>query len=154
MKKAGVSKQTTSSASARIEWHASRGPTGTAITSCTGWSHLYLAEQNGEVRALTSGEWELRGAQPRRDRRTWLLRTREHPPDDHLYTMPTAGGALERLTTEQGRGDGVLSPDGRRVAVVYSRSDRLPDLYPHDPVRNARRARITASGADELCRHA
>lgn len=121
----------------------------------SGWSHLYLAEPDGEVRALTSGEWEVRGAQLSRDRRTWLLRTsREHPADDHLYTMPAAGGALERLTTDQGRSDGVLSPDGRRLAVVYSRSDRLPDLFLRDAAPGARSVRITASGTDEFWRHA
>ncbi|HSJ63181.1 MAG TPA: alpha/beta fold hydrolase [Gemmatimonadaceae bacterium] len=119
----------------------------------SGWSHLYLAEPDGRVRALTSGEWEVRGAQLSRDRATWLLRTsREHPADDHLYTMPAAGGALARLTTEEGRSDGVLSPDGRRVAVLYSRSDRLPDLYLRDATPDARPVRITRSGTDEYWR--
>jgi dipeptidyl aminopeptidase/acylaminoacyl peptidase len=119
----------------------------------SGWSHLYLAEPDGRVRPLTSGEWEVRGAQLSRDRGTWLLRTsREHPADDHLYTMPAAGGALVRLTTEEGRSEGVLSPDGRRVAVLYSRSDRLPDLYLRDATPEARAARITRSGTDEYWR--
>ena len=120
----------------------------------SGWSHLYLAEPNGTIRPLTSGEWETRGAQLSRDRSLWLLRTsREHPADDHLYTMPAAGGPLVRLTTEEGRSDGVLSPDGRRLAVLFSRSDRLPDLWLRDPVPDARSTRVTVSGSDEFWRH-
>jgi dipeptidyl aminopeptidase/acylaminoacyl peptidase len=120
----------------------------------SGWSHLYLAEPNGTVRALTSGEWEVRGAELSRDRTTWLLRTsREHPADDHLYTMPAAGGALVRLTSEEGRSEGLLSPDGDRLALLYSRSDRLPDLFLRDPAPDGRSTQITASGTDEFWRH-
>jgi dipeptidyl aminopeptidase/acylaminoacyl peptidase len=121
----------------------------------SGWSHLYLAEPGGEVRALTQGEWEVRGAELSRDRTMWLLRTsREHPADDHLYMMPAAGGPLTRLTTAEGRTDGYLSPDGKRLAVVYSRSDRLPDLYLRDPAPDARITRVTVSGTDEFWKHA
>ena len=120
----------------------------------SGWSHLYLAEPDGNVRALTSGEWEVRGAELSRDRSMWLLRTsREHPADDHLYTMPAAGGPLVRLTTAEGRSEGSLSPDGKRLAVLYSRSDRLPDLYLRDASPNARSTRVTVSGTDEFWRH-
>lgn len=119
----------------------------------TGWSHLYLAEPNGTVRALTAGNWEVRGAELSRDRSKWLIRASlEHPADDHLYTLPAAGGDLVRLTTEEGRSDGVLSPDGRRIAVTYSRSDRLPDLYLRDATPEARAHRITMSGTDEYRR--
>jgi dipeptidyl aminopeptidase/acylaminoacyl peptidase len=120
----------------------------------TGWSHLYLAEPEGQVRALTSGQWEVRGAELSRDRSTWLIRaSREHPADDHLYSLPAAGGTLVRLTTEQGRSDGLLSPDGRRLGVIYSRSDRLPDLFLRDPLPGAREVRVTSSGTDEYWRH-
>ena len=86
----------------------------------SGWSHLYMAQGTGPVRALTSGDWEVRAASLSRDRTTWLLRaSREHPADDHLYTMPAGGGPLTRLTSDEGHSDGVLSPDGRRLAVTY-----------------------------------
>ena len=121
----------------------------------SGWSHLYLAEPDGKVRALTSGAWEVRDAQLSRDRSTWLLRTsREHPSDDHLYTMPAAGGALTKLTTDEGRSEGVLSPDGKRLAVLYSRNDRLPDLFLRDASPEARATRVTISGTDEYWRRA
>lgn len=119
-----------------------------------GWSHLMLAEADGRVRVLTSGAWEVRAAQLSRDRSTWLLATsREHPSDDHLYTMPALGGALTRLTREEGRSEGVLSPDGRRLAVTYSRSDQLPDLWVRDVVAGAVGMRVTQSGSDQYWTH-
>lgn len=120
----------------------------------SGWSHLYLIEGDGRVRALTAGEWEVRGAQLSRDRTRWLITaSREHPSDDHLYTMPAAGGELTRLTAKPGRHAGVLSPDGQRLAVVYSESVQLPDLFLRDPAPRAPEVRITVSGTDAYYRH-
>lgn len=120
----------------------------------TGWSHLYLAEQDGTVRPLTSGAWEVRAATLSRDKSTWLLgASREHPSDDHLYTMPAAGGTLVRLTTEDGRHDGVLSPDGRRLAQLSSRNDRLPDLWLRDLTPTGPSTRVTVSGSDNFWKH-
>ncbi|MEP7382569.1 MAG: prolyl oligopeptidase family serine peptidase [Gemmatimonadota bacterium] len=119
-----------------------------------GWSHLHLAEPDGRVRALTSGPWEVRSATLSRDRSSWLLSaSREHPSDDHLYTMPAGGGALTRLTSEEGRSEGVLSPDGTRLAVTYSRSDRLPDLWLRAPQPSGGGVRVTESGSDQYWTH-
>lgn len=119
-----------------------------------GWSHLHLAEPDGATRPLTSGAWEVRSAALSRDRSTWLLATsREHPSDDHLYTMPAAGGALTRLTSEEGRHEGVLSPDGQRLALLSSRSDRLADLWLRDPRAGGAEVRVTRSGSDHYWSH-
>lgn len=124
----------------------------------TGWSHLYLAEPDGSVRALTSGAWEVRSAKLSRDRTLWVIgASREHPSDDHLYTLPAAGGTLTRLTSEPGRSEGALSPDGRRLAVTYSRNDQLADLWIRDVTAGAAGAtgvRVTQSGSDNYWRHA
>jgi dipeptidyl aminopeptidase/acylaminoacyl peptidase len=96
----------------------------------TGWSHLYLVDEDGMISPLTSGAWEVRAAAISRSRDYWLLQTsREHPADDHLYLMPAAGGNLEPLTTGEGRNEGWLSPDGERLALIHSTATDLPDLY-------------------------
>ncbi len=120
----------------------------------TGWSHLYLAEPDGSIESLTSGEWEVRGARLSRDRSKWLLQaSREHPSDDQLYLMPAGGGELERITNRPGRHVGVWSPRGDRLAVVYGESIQLPDLYLRDASENARSTRVTLSGTDAFYEH-
>jgi dipeptidyl aminopeptidase/acylaminoacyl peptidase len=67
--------------------------------------------------------------------------------------MPAAGGALTRLTSTPGRHAGLLSPDGQRVAEIYSESVQLPDLYLRDARAGSPMARVTRSGSDNFFRH-
>jgi dipeptidyl aminopeptidase/acylaminoacyl peptidase len=120
----------------------------------SGWSHLYLIGRDGSIRALTSGEWEVRDAVLSRDRSTWLLTaSKEHPCEDHLYHMAATGGPLVRLTAKSGRNAGLLSPDGRRLAVIASDSAHLPDLFLQDPLPNKEALQITVSGTDAFFSH-
>jgi dipeptidyl aminopeptidase/acylaminoacyl peptidase len=120
----------------------------------TGWSHLYLIEADGGVRALTSGPWEVRAAELSRDRSTWLIgASRESASDDELYRMPAAGGELVRLTDTPGRHEGVWSPDGGRVAELFGDATSMPDLYLRDAGVGAAAIRVTASGTDAFFRH-
>lgn len=120
----------------------------------TGWSHLYLIGRDDSIRPMTAGEWEVREAVLSRDRSTWLLATsREHPCEDHLYLMPAAGGRLVRLTTRSGRNSGLLSPDGRRLAVIASDSVHLPDLFLQDAQPNTESLQVTISGTDAFFSH-
>lgn len=145
----------------------------------TGWSHLYVADAAGavagggeprevevaegrrawdapgaDVRALTSGPWEVRGAELTRDRSTWILQaSRRHPAEDHLYRMPADGGELERLTEKPGRSEARVSPDGGRLAVIHSNNTSMPDLFLRDPEPGADETRITVSGTDAFWRH-
>ena len=120
----------------------------------SGWSHLYLVEPGREPHALTQGEWEVRGAKLSLDRSFWLLTaSREHPCDDHLYSMPAAGGELTRLTSKPGRSTGALSPDGTRLAVIHSESLQLPDLFLRDASTSSVETRVTVSGTDNFHRH-
>jgi dipeptidyl aminopeptidase/acylaminoacyl peptidase len=111
-------------------------------------------EPGGDVRALTAGAFEVRAMELSRDRSRLLIGAgREHPCDDHLYSLPATGGELTRLTEGEGRFVGALSPDGARLALVHGRTTQLPDLFLTDARPGAPRLRITASGTDELRRH-
>jgi len=130
------------------------GSTFVFASESSGWSHLYLAEADGNVRPLTQGEWEVRGAQLSRDRSTWLLQTSQmHPADDHLYLMPATGGELMRVTERGGRSVGVLSPDGDRVAVTWSETVQLPDLFLRDAAAGSEEVRVTVSGSQRFHAH-
>jgi dipeptidyl aminopeptidase/acylaminoacyl peptidase len=126
----------------------------------TGWSHLYLAELDGTIRALTEGPWEVRGATLTRDRARWLVTgSREHPADDHLYFLPADGGELVRLTERVGRNTPFPSPDGLRLAVLRSDNVTLPDLFLRDTDPQLREGvsggevRVTVSGTDRYHRY-
>lgn len=120
----------------------------------TGWSHLWLRAADGTVRALTEGAWEVRTAELSPDRSTWLLMaSREHPSEDHLYTMPAAGGEMTRLTDTPGRSEGWWSPDGAALAVLSSTATTLPDLHVREARAGADARRVTVSGSDNFYRH-
>lgn len=120
----------------------------------SGWSHLYLAESDGTIRPLTSGDWEVRAASLSRDRTHWLLQTSQaNPSDDHLALMPAAGGPLQSLTHGPGRNAGVLSPDGTRIAVTSSTTSQLPDLSLRESAAPGPGRRVTVSGTDAMGRH-
>lgn len=119
----------------------------------SGWSHLYLLEPTGQVRPLTTGDWEVRTAELSRDRTTWLLGAgRDGHSNDHLYLLPAAGGELTRLTEQDGRHVGALAPDGKRLAVLFGSTTQLPDLFLRDAARSASERRVTVSGTDEYFR--
>jgi len=136
---------------ALLEWLA--GGRFVFASERSGWSHLYLVDGSGQVRPLTSGEWEVRTAELSRDRSTWLLGAgRDGHSNDHLYLLPAAGGDLTRLTERPGRHVGALAPDGRRLAVVYGETTQLPDLFLRDAAPASAERRVTVSGTDEFFR--
>lgn len=116
----------------------------------SGWSHLHRVKTDGSVEPLTSGPWEVRDAQLSRNGAKWLLQTgRDSAMADHLYMMSATGGSLTRLTTAGGRNEGVLSPDGSRVALLRSDATSLADLYVRPSAAGGTERRITVSGTDE-----
>lgn len=143
-----------------LEWL----PDGSAFAFSSmesGWEHLYLANpETGEVRPLTSGEWEVRDAELSPRGTHWLLTTsRAHPGEEHLYSLPLRGGEMERITWGEGIHRATVSPDGRRIATLYETSRLMPDLYLlDDPVAPDRDTaeqapiRITKSGTDDFYR--
>jgi dipeptidyl aminopeptidase/acylaminoacyl peptidase len=96
----------------------------------------------------------VRDAKLSRDRTQWLITASpEHPCDDHLYSLPASGGELVRLTSKPGRQNGILSPDGKRLAVMHSESFQLPDLFLLDVSASSAETRVTVSGTDNYFRH-
>jgi dipeptidyl aminopeptidase/acylaminoacyl peptidase len=123
------------------------------VSERTGWAHLYTVPSGGgESRALTSGAWEVRDVQLSGDGRTWFLSTSEvHPGEQHLYSMPVDGGERMRLTRLEGWNEGLVSPDGRWIALLHSQANRPPELYLQrrggDPARQ-----VTVSTTEEFRR--
>lgn len=121
----------------------------------TGWSHLYAADwETGAVRALTQGQWEVKQALLSQDKKQFLIVSSEASPyEHHLYLMPAQGGPRTRLTAAPGVYDGELSPDGGRIAVIHSRSNRPPELFLMDAKPQAAMQRVTVSPAEEFTKY-
>jgi dipeptidyl aminopeptidase/acylaminoacyl peptidase len=105
------------------------------ISERSGYAHLYtVPARGGEARALTSGRWEVTDVQLSPDGRTFYLTTSEtHPGERALYALSADGGARRRLTRLDGWNESLLSPDGRRVAILHSTPNRPPELYLGEP---------------------
>ncbi|MGI8619833.1 MAG: S9 family peptidase [Gemmatimonadaceae bacterium] len=119
-----------------------------------GYRHLFfVSADGGAVRPLTSGEWSVgytnegEGSSVAWDwapnGRTIVFDGFKEPEaqrtyrSGNIYAVDVAGGAVTRLTREDGAWrNPVLSPDGRRVAFVgtpkASYSYRVGDLYVMD----------------------
>jgi dipeptidyl aminopeptidase/acylaminoacyl peptidase len=116
------------------------------VSEASGYAHLYAAQPDGSARtALTSGNWEVLQAELSPDRAWFWLHTSETSPFVRdFWRMPASGGAREKLTREKGGHNAVVSPDGRRVANVFSSSNTPPELFVQS-FDGANRAKLTTS---------
>ena len=98
-----------------------------------GYMHLFTldaAGANPEVKALTSGNWEIANVALSMDRRTFYLTTTEAGAGErHVYSMPVQGGPRTRLTTALGAHASEVAPDGTMLATVYSAGNKPPEVY-------------------------
>ena len=122
-------------------------------STASGWAMLLLANLDGEVTALTEGEFEVRRAELAPGGDSFLVTTSlEHPGEEHLYRLPARGGALEQITGGEGMHSWTVSPDGGRVAAMSQSLTELGDLYLMDAAAGAEPVRITKSGTDPFYR--
>jgi dipeptidyl aminopeptidase/acylaminoacyl peptidase len=118
----------------------------------TGYSHLYAVSfEGGEPRALTSGNWEVLNVRQSQDKsRFFLTASKDSLYEQHIYDMPGEGGPLTRLTAAPGKHAGVVSPDGRWIADVYSYTNKPPELYVQEARPHADAKKLTNSPAPEF----
>ncbi len=124
-------------------------------STSSGWAMLLLANLEGEVTALTEGEFEVRRAELAPGGDSFLVTTsQEHPGEEHLYRLPARGGALEQVTGGEAMHSWSVSPDGGRVAAVSQSLTEFGDLYLMDAAAGAEPVRITKSGTEAFYRTA
>ena len=119
----------------------------------TGFSHLYTAPfaGGGEVKALTSGKWEVDSAKLSQDKTRFFLVTNEADPGEQdVYEMSADGGTRTRLTALPGGHTCVLSPDDRWFADVYSYTNKPPELFAQEARADAQAKKLTSSPAPEF----
>src|SRR5262249_21322594 len=118
-----------------------------------GWMHLYTVDaiaDHAVPRQLTEGKWEIESATLSPDRRQFYLTATEvHPGERHVYVMSTDGGARTRLTSMTGSSTGVASPDQKALALIYSYSNKPPEVYVMPNAAGATARQVTTSPTDE-----
>ena len=121
------------------------------VSEETGYAHLYSVNADGsDRRALTSGEWEVLSVSMPEDRSRFFLRTNEGSPfSEHLFWMDFDGSHRERITEGEGRFNGTLSPDGKRLAIVHDVADRPLELFVADSDDAAEMSQVTDSPTEE-----
>ena len=118
-----------------------------------GWTHLYTLDVSADgarPKQLTTGKWEITAAELARDERKFYITSTEvHPGERHLYTLPTDGGARTKVTLMSGSNEATVSPDESTIGLVYSYSNKPPELYlmPNQPGAAAKQ--ITTTPIDE-----
>ena len=117
-----------------------------------GYSHLYTAAYDGgEARQLTKGKWEVTGVQLSDDKTKFFLTTSEvHPGERHFYSTPVEGGERTKITSMPGGNQAFVSPDEQMLALIYSYSNKPPELYITEKRAGAEAKRITSSPAAEF----
>ncbi|GAB4247653.1 MAG: prolyl oligopeptidase family serine peptidase [Saprospiraceae bacterium] len=113
----------------------------------SGFSHLYLYNvETKKKRQLTSGNFEILDVQLSNDGKLFYLRSnRESPFEQHLYSLPVAGGEMKKITSLPGNHETYLSPDERWIAVRYSYSNKPWELYLMPNEAGAKAVQLTRS---------
>lgn len=112
-----------------------------------GWSHLYTVTVDGKVKTqLTKGTFEVYEPRLSKDKKRWYFSSNEvHFGERHFYSMLLEGGPRTRFTTMEGGNECTLSPTEDRLAILYSFSNKMPELYLMDAKPGAKPVQITNS---------
>ncbi|MDR7128207.1 dipeptidyl aminopeptidase/acylaminoacyl peptidase [Algoriphagus sp. 4150] len=118
----------------------------------SGYSHLYLLDVvSGEKKALTSGDYEVFNPFLSKDKKSWYLTTSEVDPGErHFYKMPVMGGKMQKLTSLTGNNEVSLSPDEKKLAIIYSYSNKPAELYLQDNKVGAKPEQLTSGQSEEF----
>ncbi len=115
----------------------------------SGYSHVYVQHINsGKTTQLTKGNYEVQRAMLSNDKKTFYLQTNEvHPGEQQLYSLNIASGKTEKLTAATGANDVSISPDEKKLAILYSYATKPWELYLQDNKAGAAAQQITNKAA-------
>lgn len=116
-------------------------------SEASGYSNLYVEHvENGTVKHLAPGDYEILDASLSRDGKTFYLTANaEGPHEQHFYRLAVEDGDLERITSMEGNNEVTLSPDEKHLAIRYSFSNKPWELYMMKNEPGAKVQKITKS---------
>ncbi len=114
-----------------------------------GWMHLYTLDvsvESAKATQLTSGKWEVTSAELARDGKQFYITTSEvHPGERHLYRLPVEGGPRTRITSMAGSNQAEISPDESTLGLVFSYSNKPPEVFVMPNTVGAQAVQITST---------
>jgi dipeptidyl aminopeptidase/acylaminoacyl peptidase len=118
----------------------------------TGFQHLYVANvETGAKKQLTKGQFEVQSVDVGLSGKFFYLITNEvHPGEKHFYTLPVAGGKLEKITSMTGAHEVEVSPDEKNIAFRYSYTNKPWELYLMENKPGAKAKQVTNSLSAEF----
>ena len=121
-------------------------------SEATGYSHLYTYNVKSKTKKqLTQGNWEVRGVQLSKDKKSFYLSTNtNHPGNREFYKLSTQGGKLIPILTEDGSHDVTPSPDDKKLLVRYSFKNKPWELYIAPNIEKTKLQQITNSTTPEF----
>lgn len=125
------------------------------VSEQSGYAHLWkVAVDGGEPAPMTTGAWEVQDVKISRDRTFFYLETNEvHPGEQHIYRMSAEGGERLKLTGPTGKHEGVLSPDEKQIAVLYSSAAKPTELYAMPAQPGYEMKQLTTSPSPEFAQY-
>jgi dipeptidyl aminopeptidase/acylaminoacyl peptidase len=114
-----------------------------------GWMHLYTLDVSADgarPAQLTSGKWEIESADLTRDeKKFYVTSSEEHPGERHLYMLPIDGGPRTKITSMVGSNQAEVSPDESMLGLVFSYSNKPPEVYLSATAPGAVPTQVTAT---------
>ena len=113
----------------------------------TGYAHIYMANvTTGEIKALTSGDYEVLETNLSKDKKSFYLTTNKVSPfEQHLYHVSIKTGKMTQITQLKGGHEITISPDEKQLAIRYSTSTKPWELYTMPNKANGKLVQLTQS---------
>ncbi|MBZ5857239.1 S9 family peptidase [Flavihumibacter profundi] len=117
----------------------------------SGYSHLYIfSVSSHSLKAITAGNFEIQTARLSSDKKYFYFTSNElHPGEQHFYRLPVTGGKPDQLTTQTGANKVSVSPDEKKLAILYSSSNKPWELYLQDNKSGSLPQQITFKATSE-----
>ncbi|MGY4514789.1 S9 family peptidase [Lysobacter sp. HA18] len=99
----------------------------------TGFEHLYVVDNAGKARALTSGDWPVDDVLAVDQSNGWVYFSagRESPTQSQVYRVPLKGGAIEKLSKEAGWHSATFAANASVYVDNWSNPTTPPQLVLH-----------------------
>jgi len=118
-----------------------------------GWMHLHVvdaSQPDAKPRALTSGRFEVSSVSLSADRKRFYFTSNErHPGERHLYSLPIEGGERTEITSMTGANLCEVSPDDQALGILFSYSNKPPEVYVAANQKGAAARRVTTTPVEE-----